>query len=58
MEFDRYDGAADYAAVRVVVDQICEGLRLTITDDPDPGPEDDGEPGGGFMGKLRGLFGR
>ncbi len=53
VEFDRYDAQADYTAARVVVDQLCEGLRLTITDDPDIAslPPDD-EPGGG------GLFGR
>src|SRR4051794_39004680 len=34
VEFDRYASQADYTAVRTVVDQICSGLRLTITDDP------------------------
>jgi hypothetical protein len=59
VEFDRYASQADYTAARAVVDRLCEVLRLTITDDPDAGA-DLGRPveTGGFMDKLRGLFGR
>src|SRR5690349_10390867 len=62
VEFDRYASQADYLAVRALVDQICSGLRLTITDDPDAGgpPEavqTSGGSGSGVMGWLRGLFG-
>jgi hypothetical protein len=62
VEFDRYASQADYTAVRALVDQMCSGLRLTITDDPDAGgpPEEvqtSGGSGGGFMGWLRNLLG-
>jgi hypothetical protein len=58
VEFDRYDSESDYAAARAVVDALCAGLRLTITDDPHPdalGPDD--EAGGGLIGRIRKLFG-
>jgi len=63
VEFDRYAGPADYAAARAIVDQLCNGLRLTIMDDPDVGanPTADADMpagGGGLLDKIRGLFGR
>ena len=63
VEFDRYAGPADYAAARAMVDRLCNGLRLTIMDDPDAGanPTADAEApagGGGLMDKIRGLLGR
>jgi hypothetical protein len=63
VEFDRYASQADYAAARAVVDQLCNGLRLTIMDDPDAGPNPTADAeapagGGGLMDKIRGLFGR
>ena len=59
VEFDRYDTQADYVAARALVDQLCAGLRLTITDDPDVAslPPDEPDGGGGLLGRLRGLFG-
>jgi site-specific DNA recombinase len=59
VEFDRYESQADYTAVRALVDQICDGLRLTITDDPDAGgPPEAAQPSGeGFMDRVRRLFG-
>ena len=62
VEFDRDASQADYAAARAIVDQLCNGLRLTIMDDPDAGPtptaDAEAQAGGGLLDKIRGLFGR
>ncbi|MGI8587826.1 MAG: hypothetical protein ACR2M0_09090 [Chloroflexia bacterium] len=61
VDFDRYAGQDDYATARAVVDKLCEGLRLTIADDPDAtalGEEEAEAPAGGLVDRLRGIFRR